>query len=405
MSSLGDIIRSDHERNPEAWMEAVADGIGHGEVEDGDIVDLALVLARSGTREPVTAASPGAADVASTGGPTSLSTLLCPLYLRALGSAVPKLGVPGRPAGGVDVLAQIPGYDVDMGPDQVRQCLQTCGYAHFLAGRAYAPLDAAFFTYRQHTGRQNMPALVIASLLSKKIAVSVDHVGLDVRVGTHGNFGRDWASAALNARRFCRIARMVDIKAVCFLTDASTPYQPYVGRGEALLALQAVFDRTSCPVLNRHTDCCFAMARATLDDFTTDRPTPAVLESSFAANLAAQGGSMENFRAKTADIGAKHVYNLCAERAGFLRLDQDILRAVLTDAQAARTSDVNRFPDSAGLILKKFPGDYTEAGEEIASVRCEPDIWKYLQTRLVSAFASEGLPTDRPEFEVIHDTP
>jgi hypothetical protein len=47
------------------------------------------------------------ADVASTGGPSSLSTLLCPLFLRVGGLVVPKLGVPGRPAGGTNMSQSI----------------------------------------------------------------------------------------------------------------------------------------------------------------------------------------------------------------------------------------------------------------------------------------------------------
>ena len=62
--------------------------------------DLATILAASGERLSVDGAV--VADVASTGGPASLSTLLTPLFLRAAGAIVPKLGVPGRPAGSID---------------------------------------------------------------------------------------------------------------------------------------------------------------------------------------------------------------------------------------------------------------------------------------------------------------
>lgn len=73
----------------------------------GEIAQLAAVLAASGTvREP----DSGCADVASTGGPGSLSTMLGPLVLRSIGLRVPKIAVPGRPAGGIDTLGTVPGY-------------------------------------------------------------------------------------------------------------------------------------------------------------------------------------------------------------------------------------------------------------------------------------------------------
>src|SRR5215211_2907021 len=52
-------------------------------------VELARVLAGSGTSISIN--GDFVADVASTGGPSSLSTLISPLYLRACGAKVPKL--------------------------------------------------------------------------------------------------------------------------------------------------------------------------------------------------------------------------------------------------------------------------------------------------------------------------
>ena len=148
---------------------------------------LAVALAESGTRL-VLPEGRTTADVASTGGPASLSTLLCPLYLRDLGFVVPKLGVPGRPAGGIDVLAQVPGYQVELDATEMFRVLDRCGYAHFLAGPEFAPLDAALFRYRQKAGAQNVTALAVASILAKKIACGLNLAGLDVRVAPHGEF-------------------------------------------------------------------------------------------------------------------------------------------------------------------------------------------------------------------------
>jgi len=75
-------------------------------LSDADLASLATLLAQSGRirSSPVHSET---ADIASTGGPSSLATLLSPLYLRSFGYCVPKLGVAGRPAGGIDVMAQL----------------------------------------------------------------------------------------------------------------------------------------------------------------------------------------------------------------------------------------------------------------------------------------------------------
>ena len=103
-----------------------------GDLDDAAIVDLAQTLANSGAILDLGARETG--DVASTGGPSSLSTVLCPLFLRAQGKIVPKLGIPGRPAGGIDTLGIIPGYETELSLSRVLQVLDTCGYAHFAAG-------------------------------------------------------------------------------------------------------------------------------------------------------------------------------------------------------------------------------------------------------------------------------
>ena len=78
------------------------------ELTDSEIAHLANKLAASGIL--LKQLPDNGLDIASTGGPSSLSTLLTPLFLRHMNRSVPKLSVSGRPARGIDVLATIPGY-------------------------------------------------------------------------------------------------------------------------------------------------------------------------------------------------------------------------------------------------------------------------------------------------------
>jgi pyrimidine-nucleoside phosphorylase len=218
-----------------------------GKVED--ICALTRDLAESGAT--VESASLGStADVASTGSPFSLTTLICPLLLVASGHIVPKLGVPGRPAGGIDCLLQIPGYRADFGTEEVIRILKQCGYAHFLAAGRIAPLDARLFVLRQANGLQAVPKLAIASILSKKLAAQVVNVGLDVRVAPWGNFGADFAAAEVTARTFAECASALGLLPYVFLSDATTPYQPYLGRAESLVAMVKILDCWGSPKID-----------------------------------------------------------------------------------------------------------------------------------------------------------
>lgn len=203
MSSFRALVDSLALDTPEERAAELVLAARDGAPTEDDLAHLATHLARSG--ESLQAPdSTHAADIPSTGGPSSLSTLLCPLYLRSMGYVVPKIGVPGRPAGGVDVLAQIPGYRADLTSLEAEKLLRETGYVHLLAADSFAPLDAHLFFLRKRLGAVNVPSLAVASLLSKKLVAGVSVVGLDVRVAPHGNFGPSFVGGGLKWPHFGR---------------------------------------------------------------------------------------------------------------------------------------------------------------------------------------------------------
>jgi pyrimidine-nucleoside phosphorylase len=371
-------------RTEEAMARVVA-AARERDFDADEVHRLAQTLGRSG-RVLEASDHPGA-DLASTGGPGSLSTLLCPLYLAARGFDVPKLGVPGRPAGGVDVLAQLPGYRVSLDTGDISRVLADCGYAHFLAGALLAPLDAALFRYRQASNAQDVPALAAASLLAKKIACGIQFAGLDVRVAAHGNFGKDFGEAARAARTFCDAARVGGIRAVAVLTDARTPYQPFIGRGEALLALSRIFSGQADPWLTDHDDRCRLMAGhvAALASGTARADGEHRIDQVFARNVQAQGSSMDAFAAKVEAVAKEHRHELRASDEGFFRLDLASLRSVFVRAHSA-TNSVSPFPDELGLILLARPGAHVRRGDILASVRASDALWPGIRGPLGDAF-------------------
>lgn len=330
---------------------------------------LANVLAASGK---ILAQISTAADVASTGGPSSLSTLLSPLYLRAAGLLVPKLGVPGRPAGGIDCLAQIPGYKTALEVDQVLCILKAGGYAHFLAQGELAPLDGRMFSLRQSSGAQKVPSLVAASILAKKLAVGIKIAGLDIRVAQHGNFGESWEIATKNAILFENTASMLGIKAFPVLTDARHLYQPYIGRRESLVALHDFFENTANEWLEEHCITCKALALTCIPEesrlYAANVPRSS-LRQHFEQNLIDQGADPKDYLALATTTQKEHNNFLVAKHAGFCFYDLSKLRNILLQFQ--RTFDCNdeEFPDPVGIIFMVRPGSYVERGTVLASFR------------------------------------
>lgn len=354
------------------WVqEASYDG-----VSDEWIADLARTLAASGQN---LARREGTADVPSTGGPASLSTLLCPLFLRAAGFVVPKLGIPGRPAGGLDVMAQVGGYCTSLRPDQIERVLAACGYAHFDAEAEFAPLDREFFRYRQANAAQALWPLVIASLLAKKLAASVRVVGLDVRVAPHGNFGANAASARQHAQRFIAVSRCLDIESSCFLTDATVPYQPYIGRSEALWAVSTVFESTDSAWLAQHVEECRFIAAETTG--YRDLVPRTILAHHFFENLEAQGADRDAFYDVVRSTAAAHAPAVTATTSGRVRYDLGLLRTTVMAFQGEPDGET-AYPDLAGVRLLVPPGALINAGEPLVSVRCPPEMRDTFTARL-----------------------
>lgn len=343
-----------------------------------EIARLAGHLARGGERlswPPSTKT----ADLASTGGPASLSTLIAPFALVVRGCAVVKLAVPGRPAGAIDVLATVPGYSARLSPNGVRQVVARCGFAHFLSDERFAPMDGALYAYRRRNGAVAVPMLVAASLLAKKFAVGLRFVGLDIRVGSHGNFGQTRDEARSNARLFCSAAQVLGMEAAGFISSDDGPAQPWIGRGEALVALASaagirpVDDGASW--LGGHIAQCCHMGGVTAGDLDCDSSrtvfgtTPAALKQALEAHLVAQGATMEALLARVEAIVDAPRVTLDAATAGVLSIDLGVIRDALVALQTDATPGV--FTDPAGVELLVKPGRLVAAGEPVARIRCE----------------------------------
>jgi pyrimidine-nucleoside phosphorylase len=371
MSTFKDIVDSFIIEASDSSMGRLIAWFGQNEANDQDIAYLAKALAQSGA---VLRYEDGRvrADIASTGGPGSLTTILSPLFLRSFGFAVPKLGVPGRPAGGIDVLAQISGYRYELTEQQIGRILSESGYVHFLASDRFAPMDAKFFEYRKTHGALARPPLVIASILAKKIAVGVQLAGLDVRISPHGNFGSTLNIARDNALCFCRVAALVGCEGVCFLTDNAVPPQPFIGRGEALVALSLYFEGRAPVWLQNHVDMCYAMSRSLAARMSVQIPgcpSRSALMELFGDHLRAQGTSLEAFKERVAQVQEEPTSDIQASEDGFMVVDLNGIRDTITRFQARAADGLTHFPDPCGITLKKSPGQYVRKSDKIASIR------------------------------------
>jgi thymidine phosphorylase len=321
-------------------------------------------------------------DVASTGGPSSLSTLLCPLVLRHFNMPVLKLGVPGRPAGGIDVLAQLKDYNISPTLRQIKKWFREHKYVHFISNDTFAPLDAALFSFRKRRTAINIPQLAMASLLSKKIAVGLSIVGLDVRAWKHGNFGCSIEETRRNATLFNQVARQNGIKSICFITNLEGPLQPYIGRGEALLALHMLFSGNGKESLLTHLSDCVNMAMLT-GGLPNKEISHISLRDCFIENIEVQGSSEGNFLSYVAFIYEGHKLILHSPADGFLNVDLVSIRDAVVSIQ--NSVSTGTFPDPCGVILLRTTNDFVQKDEPLCTIRCIPSHIEIFKTTIMSA--------------------
>ncbi|MCG9970732.1 hypothetical protein [Christiangramia crocea] len=339
-------------------------------MSDEEIVELANIYAESGITIQRNS-SKTKVDIASTGGPSSLSTILTPLILKSLGAEIPKLGVPGRPAGGIDILYQLQGYNINPNPIELEKWLDHSKYVHFIGNDLYTPLDRKVFEIRKKHNYLNIPQLVIASILSKKIAINLTHAGLDIRVSPFGNFGSNWNNAKANGRRFIKASGLIGINTKCFLTNGSVPYQPYIGRGEALLGIYNLFELPEINnSLHKHLEECYAMAMSVLKSQEFCLPDKKLLKQFFKENITIQGSNYKIFTDKAKQVEVDHRYIITSNSSGYIKFDLNQIRQAIVHIQKKEATNFNLFPDPCGIILKKSNSDIVVKGEIILSFRC-----------------------------------
>lgn len=352
----------------EAYLKSIVDKFGNENVSDEELVELITEIVDSGDSVSTIGK---VFDFASTGGPSSLSTLLVPLFLFSHGVNVINLAVPGRPAGAVDVLDQIPDYNLSNNP--LRHASEKEHfYIHLEANEKYVPLDRALFTYRQKNNKVDVTNLVIASILSKKVATGAQNIGLDVRMSRFGNFGKTWEECRINSEKYNRIAALLKLNSTCFISDANRPYQKYIGRGESLLALDDIFRGIADDELMEHVSYCKIMADEILkrSRILQNNKIKTDICKCFAENLVLQGSSLDKFEEAVEKIKNQNRENVFAEKSGYVQYDLNKIKSIIKTQQEKHANEM-KYPDPCGVILLCESGEHIEKGQPVLSVRSE----------------------------------
>jgi thymidine phosphorylase len=256
--------RDGGELSAEEIEEFVA-GITDGGVTDAQVGAMAMAIVWRGMSGPERVALTGAMmrsgdvlqwhqpeggfaldrpvlDKHSTGGVGDKVSLLLAPIIAACGGAVPMISGRGlgHTGGTLDKLDSIPGYDCTPTAERFREVVARVGCAIIGQTGALAPADRRLYAIRDSTGTVESMSLIVASILSKKLAAGLDALVMDVKAGS-GAFLPSLQDTRELARAIVEVARGNGLPTTALLTDMNQVLGRTAGNAvEVLESIQAL---------------------------------------------------------------------------------------------------------------------------------------------------------------------
>jgi pyrimidine-nucleoside phosphorylase len=197
---------------------------------DDETVALTEAMLRSGRVLDLSGVPGIKVDKHSTGGVgDKISICLAPL-VAACGVPVPMVSGRGlgHTGGTLDKLEAIPGFRTDLDADAFSRIVRECGACMIGQTKEIAPADKRMYALRDVTATVECVPLIVASILSKKLAEGIDGLVLDVKVG-RGAFMKDEAGARALATALVRTGTRAGKRVVAALTRMDAPLGAEVG--------------------------------------------------------------------------------------------------------------------------------------------------------------------------------
>jgi len=170
------------------------------------------------------------ADKHSTGGVGDKTSLIIAPLVASCGVAVPMVSGRGlgHTGGTLDKLESIPGYNVRLSTGEFHSIVGKCGFAMTGQTAEIAPADKKLYALRDATATVPYIPLIVASIMSKKLAEGLDALVLDVKSGS-GAFMESEKDAAELARAMVATGERFNVKTQAVISDMSQPLGKYVG--------------------------------------------------------------------------------------------------------------------------------------------------------------------------------
>ncbi|HZI18733.1 MAG TPA: thymidine phosphorylase [Pyrinomonadaceae bacterium] len=342
-------------------------------------------MLRSGETLDFSGVSRPKADKHSTGGVGDKTSLVLAPLVAACGVAVPMISGRGlgHTGGTLDKLEAIPGYRVRLELSEFRSVLDRVGFAMMGQTAEIAPADRKIYALRDATETVESLPLIVASIMSKKLAAGLDVLVLDVKAGT-GAFMQEEGKARELARALVSTGNRFGVKTEALLTDMNQPLGRAVGHAnevvECLRVMRGESDERERPMRDLSIELAarmVALAGAEPSLEAARARVTAKLESGealevFRRNVEAQGGDPRvcDDPARLSDLTLAEV-RVESPRAGYVaRIDAAEIGRALAGIGGGRARVEDEIDPAVGFSAEARVGDRVGEGGLLGLLRC-----------------------------------
>jgi pyrimidine-nucleoside phosphorylase len=358
-----------------AWlMAAYINGL-----DERETVYLTDAMAHSGKMLDLSSIPGVKVDKHSTGGVGDKTTLVLAPLVASCGVPVAKMSGRGlgHTGGTLDKLESIPGFRIEMDPAAFVAQVRDVGVAVIAQSPEICPADKKMYALRDVTATVPSIPLIVASIISKKIAGGADAIVLDVKVGS-GAFMKTERDAILLARALEDTGRALGREVVTVMTDMDQPLGCAVGN--ALEVREAIDTLRGEGPEDLYEECLLLGSKMLVlgkvaDDEADGRARLAEAISSgralecFRRWVGAQGGDPRVADEPSVLPSAPFTREVTAATDGWVgQYDAEGVGRAAMLLGAGRASLTDVIDPAAGLVLHAKVGDKVVAGDVLATL-------------------------------------
>jgi pyrimidine-nucleoside phosphorylase len=312
-------------------------------------------------------------DKHSTGGVGDKTSLISAPIAAAAGVVVPMISgrALGHTGGTLDKLESIPGFRTELSVEEFLAQLAEHKLAFIGQTAELAPADGRFYALRDATSTVESIPLIASSIMSKKIAVGLDAIVLDVKVGA-GAFMKKQVDARRLAQMMVGIGRRMDKRVQALITDMNQPLGYAVGNALEIMEVSQTLQNAGPADLTRLSlelaarMIYLGKITKTLEE-AREVAQARLLDGSgyrkFKEVITAQGGNaqvLDRFELLPNATGAREI---TTARGGYVSaIDAELIGQASAMIGAGRSIKEDTIDPAVGVILEVKVGQKIEAG-------------------------------------------